>query len=853
MDYERVFLTYLVRNNLTRDAVERQIADDFFSAENTQRSVWQFTKKFYLTYQTSPTEDVLRAEFPAWTPEVADVSFDWLCDKLRERWVYNEINHDMRRITQAQANLRPYESLEIATSMVARLGDSARKALDVSWTGTTAQRRAHYEAVRDRGGLVGIPCRWDSLTKVTGGMANGQFWVITARPSVGKCVAGGTPIYNPSTGLHDCIEDVVRNQSDVLTVQATGDIIRATPTCWLNTGEKETIRITLRSGRTLTGTPEHPVMTPDGWERLDSVCVGTFVKTVRQLPEPSAPWLDGTDPESLVIGAILAEGMHRSHNGSEEVCFTNSDPEIVQVVSDAVSSLGAELSPVSGSCIDYRFRWVGGGSKWDGPNPVVQTLRKWGVTPSLATEKHIPDAVYRLPSHRLAKVLGMYWSCDGSVESSGALTCSSASKDLVQGIQNLLLRFGITSRIRYKQARCNDKVFDAWELRVYSTCRGLFKESIPLIGIKATRLASLPDVMSPNVDGVPLTPTTRARIRRACDRLPRRGGQLYTMASALGVQCFDLGKLCRRRFVTRRVLSVLNAQCGGMLTDLLNCHWDEIKGIESTGVQRVYDLSISDTHCFVANNVVVHNTWVETILAHYAHKQRYRVLFFSKEMAHQEIFERLDAVYAKVPFQDLRRGQLPGHLEKMFFDSLDVLAMDPVELWCVSDDEGQGVSGIDAKIARYHPDIVFIDGLYLTSDDLHGRGRVEQLANISRAVKLTARRRNIPIIASSQLNRDAEGDKKKGDNLGSIAWGDALAQDADIVIELFQNKQMRESVPQHLFGATTKFRQGGGAQWRKTVTWDMENMNFEELPDAEDMDNAPVRPAVKTGDAGVLF
>ena len=853
MDYERVFLTYLVRNNLTRDAVERQIADDFFSAENTQRSVWQFTKKFYLTYQTTPTEDILKAEFPAWAPEVADVSFDWLCDKLRERWVYNEINYDMRRITQAQANMRPYESLEIATSMVARLGDTARKALDVSWTGTTAQRRAHYEAVRDRGGLVGIPCRWDSLTKVTGGMANGQFWVITARPSVGKCVAAGTKIYNPETGIHEPIEQVVAAHTDVLTVASTGSITRVTPTRWLHTGEKETYRIVLRSGRDLDGTPEHPVMTPDGWKRLDEIRPGMFVKTVRQLPEPRSPWLAGTEDEALLVGASLAEGMHRIHNGSEEVRFTNEDEEIVKEVSVAAARLGAEMIAVKGSTIDYGFRWPGRGSKWDGPNPIVQLLHKWGVVPSLAKNKTIPESVYRLPTHLLARVLGTYWSCDGSIETSGAITCASASRELIYGVQNLLLRFSITSRVRRKSVTCNGKVFEAWELRIHSTCRTAFKEQIPLIGAKFHKLSALTQQVNPNVDGIPLTDTVRRRVCIAASQLPKRNGQLYTLAEALGRRFCDIGNLRRRKFISRHVLSVLDDLTGHTMQDLITAHWDEVVAVEEAGVQQVYDLSISDTHCFVANNVVVHNTWVETILAHFAHKQRYRVLFFSKEMAHQEIFERMDAVYASVPFQDLRRGQLAGHLEKVFFDSLDRLALDPVELWCVSDDEGQGVAGIDAKIARYHPDIVFIDGLYLTSDDLHGRGRVEQLANISRAVKLTARRRNIPIIASSQLNRDAEGEKKKGDNLGSIAWGDALAQDADIVIELFQNKQMRESVPQHLFGATTKFRQGGGAQWRKTITWDMENMNFDELPDAEDADNAPVRPAVRAGDAGVLF
>src|SRR5260370_42020654 len=48
---------------------------------------------------------------------------------------------------------------------------------------------------------------------------------------------------------------------------------------------------------------------------------------------------------------------------------------------------------------------------------------------------------------------------------------------------------------------------------------------------------------------------------------------------------------------------------------LSDVYWDSIASIEPIGEHRVYDLSMAQTHNFVANDIIVHNSWVSEHLA----------------------------------------------------------------------------------------------------------------------------------------------------------------------------------------------------------------------------------------------
>jgi replicative DNA helicase len=83
-------------------------------------------------------------------------------------------------------------------------------------------------------------------------------------------------------------------------------------------------------------------------------------------------------------------------------------------------------------------------------------------------------------------------------------------------------------------------------------------------------------------------------------------------------------------------------------------------------------------------------------------------------------------------------------------------------------------------------EILFVDYITLiTLEDFRLQPH-EQIAEISRSLKSLARELNIPIVALSQLTREAEKDKP---NLANIRSSGAIEQDADVVMFLNRKRE----------------------------------------------------------------
>ena len=82
--------------------------------------------------------------------------------------------------------------------------------------------------------------------------------------------------------------------------------------------------------------------------------------------------------------------------------------------------------------------------------------------------------------------------------------------------------------------------------------------------------------------------------------------------------------------------------------------------------------------------------------------------------------------------------------------------------------------------------ILFIDYISLINPESQANvPRHEQVAEISRSLKSLSRELNIPIVALSQVSRDAEG---KEPNLANLRESGAVEQDADVVILLHRDR-----------------------------------------------------------------
>lgn len=84
---------------------------------------------------------------------------------------------------------------------------------------------------------------------------------------------------------------------------------------------------------------------------------------------------------------------------------------------------------------------------------------------------------------------------------------------------------------------------------------------------------------------------------------------------------------------------------------------------------------------------------------------------------------------------------------------------------------------------------IFIDYIGLISVDNPSQNTWENVSEISKSLKALARELNIPIIALSQVARDAEGQEP---NLAQLRGSGSIEQDADVVLFLHRDRKIMD-------------------------------------------------------------
>ncbi len=94
-----------------------------------------------------------------------------------------------------------------------------------------------------------------------------------------KCLAEGTLVFDPMTGATHRIEDVVdgRLPIHVAAVDKSGQLHVRPVVFWFDQGVQDTVEVTLRGGAQVRVTPDHRVLTEDGWRAAGDLETGDRV------------------------------------------------------------------------------------------------------------------------------------------------------------------------------------------------------------------------------------------------------------------------------------------------------------------------------------------------------------------------------------------------------------------------------------------------------------------------------------------------------------------------------------------------------------------------------------------------
>ena len=197
----------------------------------------------------------------------------------------------------------------------------------------------------------------------------------------------------------------------------------------------------------------------------------------------------------------------------------------------------------------------------------------------------------------------------------------------------------------------------------------------------------------------------------------------------------------------------------------------------------------SDTVVHAARNSVGKTAFALNVARHLAVDNRKKVLIFSLEMSKSQLVQRLLCMQGRVNSMRLRTGFLAEEEFKKIQRSAGALHGAPIY---IDDTPGISVMELRAKARRHAArngcDMIIVDYLQLMS----GRGRTEsrqvEISEISRAIKGIARELKLPVLALSQLRREAEKDDAGRPKLSHLRESGAIEQDADVVMMLYRPK-----------------------------------------------------------------
>ncbi len=217
------------------------------------------------------------------------------------------------------------------------------------------------------------------------------------------------------------------------------------------------------------------------------------------------------------------------------------------------------------------------------------------------------------------------------------------------------------------------------------------------------------------------------------------------------------------------------------------------RGGEMTGISTGFTDLDSYTHGLHPGQLVIvaarpavgKSTFALDVARNAAVKQNKATIFFSLEMGRAEIAMRMLSAESSIYLQSMRKGTISeGDWTKLAAVRGKI---NDAPLY-IDDSPNMSLVEIRAKCRRLAQQVdlkmVVIDYIQLMSSGKKVESRQQEVSEFSRALKLLAKELGIPVVALSQLNRQAEQAKDKRPELSHLRESGSLEQDADVVVLL---------------------------------------------------------------------
>ncbi|WP_050033652.1 intein-containing adenosylcobalamin-dependent ribonucleoside-diphosphate reductase [Halorubrum halophilum] len=324
------------------------------------------------------------------------------------------------------------------------------------------------------------------------------------------------------------------------------------------TGEKDVYKLTTEEGYELRLTADHRVMTDDGWVEAGDLGAGD---TVHIQNRKGSFGQHGTAAEGRVLGWMVGDGHLKNGEERAVLNFYDEDAEVSESFAADVNEVVRD--PVGNADYEVGVNEIARGDDYRGTQAVEQRIRsarlyEYAEEAGLVDQKHqVPEAVMRGSEEMARGYLRALFSADGSVQGSSengrSIRLASSELDLLKQTQQLLLNFGIASR--------------------------LYRERRPAQSRKL-----------PDGNGGTKEYDTKAQHELAITK-----DNQQRFAEEIGFLRDDKSEQLREN---------LDAYTYGPQSETFTA---TVAAVTADGHEEVYDLTEPETHSFVANGVVTHN------------------------------------------------------------------------------------------------------------------------------------------------------------------------------------------------------------------------------------------------------
>jgi intein/homing endonuclease len=345
-----------------------------------------------------------------------------------------------------------------------------------------------------------------------------------------------------------------------------GKNVLAKITAKMLTPERDMLEIKMRSGRTIKVSPNHPLMTIQGWKHAEELTPKT--RLAHWAGTPIDQGVKAPSGHPWIVGMLIGDGSTTSGN----CCLSIHHNNVLNRTKLAAHQANLMLNKYK-NCKTYSLTKGGRG-----------LLETYGLKDKSSWTKTIPEQVWSWSLADRREFIAAYFSCDGHCNIAGKTTLTTFSKDLAFSLIELLKTIGVFSSIKYRD---------------YPSAK--FYEIHVDDPISQANLLKCPLEMKKR----PVSISPQDGFWRSVPKDWRKIAKPYR-SRALGIRIdnnYDTGFTKFRKFANE---IGMNWACTDEMV------WDQVVSIKKYMGASV-DIEVEGTHTFIANGLVNHNSSVGVV------------------------------------------------------------------------------------------------------------------------------------------------------------------------------------------------------------------------------------------------